>query len=280
MRRVIPRVAVLALAFVLPGGALALAPTVTDNRERSSGTGGPLLARRTRVPRAVLVGLFVVATLLVAPNAAYASCSTGSYFEARSGAGGLRDWAIWETGPQAASTYLNSYLPDPVVHASSAWVMMARQYNQSPSLAQTGWLRAAGWPDRYLFSQTWVPGYQSRTVYIDGLVPSGNHLYELDYLGWASQYIYLYDGVQWDQTLQNVTWQPARVEFGSESLNYQDHFPGSTANKVEFFGAAYKRLENWYSAGLSYPAPYPSSIAGLEVISGSWFRTYDKRCSD
>lgn len=68
--------------------------------------------------------------------------------------------------------------------------------------------------------------------------------------------------------------------FGSESKNYQDHFPGSTANKVEFFGAAYKRLESWYSAGLSYPAPYPSSIAGIDVISGSWFRTYDKRCSD
>lgn len=235
-----------------------------------------------RIRTATVAVLFALSWIVANASVANAYCPGLSPDQLHtSGAAGKMDWQVWETGPQAVSALLNSYRPDPVVGGAGSWVMMSRWQNSLPSWAQTGWLRHVVFSPtfHYLFSQTASPDGPTRTVVLETSPTIGYHLYEAHHIGGPSHYRFFYDSSQWDSS-QVVNWQPSRVEFGSESKNRADHFPGSTVNKIEFFNTSYKREEAWWASNLTYSTFGSYGIAGLEVVTSRTFRTYDTRCSD
>jgi hypothetical protein len=239
--------------------------------------------RTYTTPWAAIATVFVLILLLAGTSVAYAYCPVGPNQNHTSGAAGKMDWQFWEAGPTAASSLLNSYRPDPVIAASTSWVMLSRWQNSGPSYAQTGWLRHYLFSPtyHYIFSQTRQPSESiPRTAVLQLSPPTGYHLYETHHVANPGNHFrFFYDSSQWDSS-QVVSWSPSRVEFGSESLNRGDHFPGSTVNRVEFFNTSYKRQEVWYASNLTYRTFGSYGIAGFGYVSARTFQTWDTRCSD
>lgn len=231
--------------------------------------------------RVAVVAAIAISSLASLSEPAAAYCPTGSYYVETIQAGGKQEWGFFEVGPQAGSAWINSYLPDPVVAASTSWSMLNRHYVSPTPRAQDGWLRRGGWSNRYLFSQTRRPNGSIREAVHFGVIATGSHTYEVHHFGWDNSFGFYYDGSLWDYTEPNQGWQPSRADFGSESKNRQDHFPGSTINKIEHWGVSIKRNEVWSQANLTYVVVPPGSfIAGLDILSNNNFKTYDKRCTD
>lgn len=148
-------------------------------------------------------------------------------------------------------------------------------------MAQSGWVRRAGWTTYYVFAAWTDPtyGYVEQMKWVN---PSLSHLYEVTHLIANNAYEFKYDTVAWITSLPDQGWYPTEVQVFSETHDRGDHFPGSIGYEAEFWGGQKLLATSWSNLGLTWQinSVWGSEIAGLRTFAGNDFETWDKRCSD
>lgn len=212
--------------------------------------------------------------MIVSSGRAYAYCSGLTSYGGTWGAFGTTQFGPFDN-VWLLQGRIDTYTPDPVVAASTSWVMLADPVRNKVS--QTGWLRRVGWTGDRVFAQFWDFNGAYEAYFINIAAPS-THNYTARYVG-NGVFDFAYDGTYWYSTW-NLGWSPNKIQIASESKNHGDHFPGSNIYGVTFSSIQYINGQNLYNANLSYGTTGSSDVPGLNQLSGSSFQTWDKRCYD
>lgn len=232
------------------------------------------MVSRVRDSRTILATLFLIGSMLLSSGPAYAYCSGLTSYAGTWGAYGTTDFGPWDNVWWVQGR-IKTFTPDPVVSASTSWVMLADRVRNK--VAQTGWLRRAGWSGDKVFTQFWDFNGAYEAYFID-VGGSSSHNYTARYLG-NGVFDFAYDATYWYQTW-NLGWSPNKIQIASESKNHGDHFPGSNGYRVNLDTIQYINHSGVTNANLSYGTTGSSDVPGLAQLSGNSFQTWDKRCFD
>jgi hypothetical protein len=185
-------------------------------------------------------------------------------------------------GYQAVNAYIQGRDATPIVNSTSAWDMLKDPGAPGDrSLAQAGTLRRVGWSAYYPFA-AWS---SSTGVYVEDIKPDSpnpslNHTYLVEALA-DNSYQFSFDGTVFDHSLPNQGWWPYQIQFFGETHDRGDHFPGSTAAQVEFWGLTMKISDGWYTVdSMTNGLQGYTDIPGINAVAPNDFYIWDTRCSD